>query len=168
MARYQFNARESTPDQISSRLPTGSWMDPKSLFSFRWRYVAKLCSYGKNIINVAALSYDDLPEDQTYWTHRNIPAICPRTSRSFTNEGNSVLLANHYLGTWEQYSRAGDAREAHSPRMKRTFDRLQEQKRLGSTGVQDNIRPWLQGFVDSVGEEEAKRLLEGAGVVGYE
>jgi len=170
MARYQFNARESTDEQVAKDLPQSAtaWLDPKQLFSFRWRHTAKLCSYGKNLINVAALSLDDIPEE-TFWTHRNLPKICPRTSTFFTNDGNSVLLANHYLGTWEQYSRAGDAREEHSPRMRRTFERLQEQNRIGlGSPVQDNIRLWLPGFVDSVGQEDAKMLLEGAGVVGYE
>ena len=167
--RYQFNAQESTSAEVAHDMPhtATSWMDPQQLYSFRWRYVAKLCSYGKNLINVAALSEEDIPF-KTEWVHRNLPDICPRTSTWFTNEGNSVFLANHYMGTWEQYTRQGDSREADNPRFQRTFDRLQDQNRRGKGAVQDHIRPWLKGFVASVGEEDAKRLLEGAGVVGFE
>jgi len=32
-------------------------------------------------------------------------------------------------------------------------------------GPDDQVRPWIRGFVDMVGEKEAKVLLEGAGIL---
>ena len=34
--------------------------------------------------------------------------------------------------------------------------------------IHDHICQWVQGFVDYTGQQEATRLLDGVGVVGYE
>ena len=65
------------------------------------------------------------------------------------------------MGTLESYTYRDDARknnvksEAHWK--KRAF------KQLG--GLDDEIRPWFDGFVGLVGKSEAEYLLEGAGVL---
>lgn len=38
-----------------------------------------------------------------------------------------------------------------------------EKGREAADGMDDDIRPWLKSFVESVGPEKAKKLLAGAG-----
>lgn len=76
----------------------------------------------------------------------------PRYSASF-------FRVNHYLDSFEAYSYRNDAR-AGKRQCKSCYD---EKGREAAKQMDDDIRPWLKGFVDSVGHEKAKLLLAGAG-----
>jgi len=71
----------------------------------------------------------------------------------------SYFRVNHYLDSFEAYSYRNDARSN-----KRQCRECYDQKgREATTSMDDDIRPWLKSFVESVGHEKAKKLLAGAG-----
>ena len=76
----------------------------------------------------------------------------PRNSVSF-------FRVNHYLDSFEAYLYRNDSR-AGKRQCKSCYD---EKGREAAKQMDDDIRPWLKGFVDSVGHEKAKLLLAGAG-----
>mmetsp|Transcript_2942 Transcript_2942/g.4531 ORF Transcript_2942/g.4531 Transcript_2942/m.4531 type:complete len:132 (+) Transcript_2942:67-462(+) len=70
----------------------------------------------------------------------------------------SFLRVNHYLDSFEAYSYRNDARP--EKKCRKCYD---DKAREASVQPDDDIRPWLKGFVDSVGREKAEILLAGAG-----
>jgi hypothetical protein len=72
----------------------------------------------------------------------------------FLNSG--PLAINHYVGSWEYFSYKNDSRG-----MRR--DSWEMKSRAGKVRNDDEIRPWIQGFVHHVGEHLAKYLLADAG-----
>jgi len=84
-----------------------------------------------------------------YWCRDKQP---PRYATSF-------FRVNHYLGSFEAYSYRNDAR-ADKRHCKKCYD---EKGTEAIKKMDDDIRPWLKAFVNSVGEEKARALLAGAG-----
>jgi hypothetical protein len=67
---------------------------------------------------------------------------------------------HHYLGSWEQYSYRDDARDGGDAHSYETWQR----KGSALVSTDDEIRPWIGGFVNMVGNATALSLLEGAGL----
>mmetsp|Transcript_9343 Transcript_9343/g.14125 ORF Transcript_9343/g.14125 Transcript_9343/m.14125 type:complete len:92 (+) Transcript_9343:270-545(+) len=75
---------------------------------------------------------------------RSIPP--PKISRI----DQTLLRVHHYLGSWEAYNSRKDIR--------RTREKFEEKGNV-DFGSDDDIRPWLNTFIDLVGEEKAQNLL---------
>lgn len=75
------------------------------------------------------------------------------------DEWSSGLRINHYLGSWEAYSYRDDSRRGGE----RSYEGWAFKAREGEE-TDDNIQPWVGGFVESHGPEKATELLEGAGL----
>mmetsp|Transcript_24200 Transcript_24200/g.51871 ORF Transcript_24200/g.51871 Transcript_24200/m.51871 type:complete len:87 (-) Transcript_24200:41-301(-) len=71
----------------------------------------------------------------------------------------SFFRVNHYLDSFEAYSYRNDAR-ADKRQCKECYD---EKGREATKQRDDDIRPWLRAFVDSVGAQKGRALLFGAG-----
>jgi hypothetical protein len=67
---------------------------------------------------------------------------------------------NHYLDSYEAYTYRNDARGKKCKGCKKCY---LEKGRGSDDASDDNIRPWLKGFVAEVGEEKAWILLAHAG-----
>jgi hypothetical protein len=65
-----------------------------------------------------------------------------------------------YLGSWEQYSFREDARKG----VIRTLETWKERSLKKGGGVDDEVRGWLAGFVELVGEAAAIDLLGDVGL----
>ena len=63
------------------------------------------------------------------------------------------------MGTWESYSFRDDSRRG-GERSRETWEFQAEDQ----DGTDDNIRPWLDGFVKAHGKEATKSLLQGVGL----
>ena len=164
------------------RLPSG--LDRTQFLTLRWLYHngrelmfgSDRDLNGKNIIDVSQIQNvsADIPK-QIKNVHRVLPKYCPPSSLSSSSKKNrgkkgrlhdrdSWLVINHYLGTFSQQTFRQDPRDVDIPgRSKRTD--YQRWKTMGQPAhVMDPfILSWLEGFVHSVGHDEAFRLLEHVG-----
>jgi hypothetical protein len=157
VARMGFGAVASTEEEMHRDVPPN--FDPFSYDSLRFRKHAPRQDFvrnglGKTIIDVSRFDYTKIRPVQSL--HRPLKQIC---SAPWKDEWSSGLRINHYIGSWESYSFRDDSR--------RGGERSWEAWKFKSSDADetdDNIRPWLDGFVNSQGEEEAHNLLKGAGL----
>jgi len=171
--RRQYSAQESLAEEVNAQMPSNfigsnfatlrwrKWGSGKDKFQIASRQV---CSYSRNagpvkvLIDLARLRYQDLfHEDIKGNPHKPMESICP--SNIYFNETDVGLIIHHYLGTLEQWMyRAADSRGAAFRMAK--YDVMKNPIGMRES---DTVRLWLKGFVESVGETEASRLLEGVG-----
>lgn len=128
-----------------------------------WQKWATTPKPGKSMINLRAIKAKDISNSPSI--HRPLlNKLC--AGKMWLPETLSVIVANHYPGTLEQMLfRQDDARgvEADNNATKYRVERFNDYKKLSKLRDKNTIRKWLPGFIATVGEEEAKRLLQYAG-----
>lgn len=154
LLRVLFGSVESSPTDRDRDVPAG--FDANRFETLRWRYHAlphNMSAHGnpKVILDVAAIPEEYFPKDVVYSIHRPVTAYCKRNKEvAFANFRKQPLGANHYLGSWERYSRRADKRRSRA-----VYDEKADQRR----GKDDGVRPWLKGFVRVMGAKVATKLL---------
>ena len=165
LPRLQFGGIESTAEEIDNEFPsslmTGTPLRAQGFDTFRWRHYGSdvVTSRngtlpGKTIIDLSRIQGEDVSLFSGD-PHRPIDRICD-PKNVWINEAESLFVANHILGSIEEYSFRYDAR------FKFRVMTYEDRKNVGGH-VSDEARLWLKGFVESLGVEEASRLLEGVG-----
>jgi len=184
--RKQFSAQESSKLEVEQGLSDSSSgkasldymaFDYMAFLTLRWRkwgtapegvfetILGKKCSTKKNKIpGKVVIDLSRLRDRDLYHTgirgnpHRPLESICANGIQ-FIKAKRAGLIIHHYLGSPEQYfSRSTDSRgEGY-----RMLHYKHINNKLGSL-ESDHLKPWLEGFVGLVGEDEASRLLKGVG-----
>mmetsp|Transcript_3619 Transcript_3619/g.5637 ORF Transcript_3619/g.5637 Transcript_3619/m.5637 type:complete len:520 (-) Transcript_3619:83-1642(-) len=166
LPRTLYTAVESTAAERIHSLP--EWIDALQFMTFRHRY--RLTPYedrgpskgfnglAKVIVDVSNLTDDDFVQQST--THAPFKPSCLRTSPNKLY-GSTPLGIHHYLGSWESYSREKDPRKDMKDSSKKKWERFAYGK---AGGADDEIRPWIHGFLNLVGTEKAQYLLRNAGL----
>jgi hypothetical protein len=95
-------------------------------------------------------------QNTSYSAHR---VIWECDENTFGGKGVQ-LYANHYVGSLEAYLQPNDLCN-HGDRRRGWLDKANVSGGVLFTG--DEIRPWLQGFVDFFGNERSQYLLENVG-----
>ncbi|CAB9529743.1 expressed unknown protein [Seminavis robusta] len=155
--RLHFGAVESTLQERAKDMPRG--FDAEQLDTFRWRKHCKRDDFVHNnlakvIIDVSRVNLSDTPRFRSL--HRPIPSIC---QAPWVKDKEAGLRINHYLGSWESFSFRDDSRRGgERSREAWEFQAGDQQE------TDDNIRPWLDGLVQTEGYDKAKELLHGAGL----
>ena len=76
---------------------------------------------------------------------------CPnRDEIDYGSYYKQPFAANHYLGSYERYSGRSDNRRSRE---------IYDKKAHVNAGTDEDMLPWLQGFIDDVGRDVAMRLL---------
>eukprot|EP00934_Nitzschia_sp_Nitz4_P001991 Nitzschia sp. Nitz4//scaffold18_size181773//28064//29113//NITZ4_001899-RA/size181773-processed-gene-0.188-mRNA-1//1//CDS//3329539963//1991//frame0 len=108
---------------------------------------------GKGLLDVSRI--DKIPSKVE--VHAAIKDICPKANLGYWQ---SILTLNHYLGSWETFTFRNDSRSGgERSLMTWTFKSTE-----GMEYTDDTICAWIQGFIQSVGIEKARELLQGAGL----
>ena len=157
MGRIQFAPIESTSEQIQNKTP--EFLNASDFSTLRWRYHdyengplnGKLT---KCMVNLTLAKYTDFVLEEVT-SHRPIKRLCKEELLRMTIE-ESPFVIYHYVGTYEQFSYRNDFR------LKRSKDNFVKLKELNKY-VDDTIRPWLNDFVHTHGNEMSTYLLDGAG-----
>ena len=158
--RLMFGATESPDFERTKNVPDG-WKDfVPQLDTLRFRTHAQRNNFVKNalgkvMMDVSRIDVANAPYFMSL--HRPIKAIC---SAPWHNDWESGLRINHYLGSWDSYSFRDDARRGGE----RSREQWEYKAAINSDETDDNIRPWLRGFVETEGQETAQSLLQGAGL----
>jgi hypothetical protein len=183
--RLQFGAVESTREELDRHVPPELLPSSSSSLSLsstdnsyqrttttddaallhhldtmRWRKHAPRNDFVKNalgkvLMDVSRVDVTKTPQFMSL--HRPIKSIC---AAPWHNEWDSGLRINHYLGSWESYSFRDDARRG----FERSRDQWEYKSSTNADRDDDNIRPWLSGFVQTHGIVKAKEMLEAAGL----
>jgi len=175
--RRQFSLEETRPKKLQSMVPEG--YDAKDFQTMRWRrygaprdrkvYETKFntkCQVNGRFLNIpnkvmvdlSRLSLAYLKDGKHNWvgSAHQVLRICPRTMQK-----NTEFTLNHYYATREQWmARPNDNRE---PGIR--LARHEAYSEFHGSKESDVVRHWLKDFVDTMGEDEAARLLEGVGKI---
>lgn len=160
--RRLYSAVESSKEKINQGVPQS--FNPLDFDTLRYRFRAEKAAmrtgYCKSMVNVAAVPDELLKYDEIAGTtHRPFKSLCPSQYVEYV----FPIGIHHYLGSLEAFLFRDDARKNHvktdTAWKKRAF------RKIG--GPDDEVRPWLEGFVEYVGKEQAKALLHGAGVLNH-
>lgn len=185
MARAQFSPRlpeqpyKDRAAQTQEELfPTSGSMDKKSLSSSaffqtltwdRHGQVQSRSTYhcsslhdhhmpGKSLLDLKRIRLQDLEHPDIVGNpHHPINTLCHDIYQPI---GQSIIKIHHYVGNEEQWYYRSDARG----RARRQLRYQYYIDMYGST-VNTDVRPWITGFVQAMGKDEARRLLAGVGVL---
>jgi hypothetical protein len=157
--RVLYSAVESETSLRQANVP--DWINATHYDTLRFRYRITprpgRNGLGKAIIDVSRLTDSDIEEGGL--VHRPLTAVCP-SETVWMDYGKIPFGIHHYLGSWESYSFRDDARKGTL----RGSETWEVRANVTAGGPDDEIRPWIQGFVNSMGVRKAKRLLRNAGI----
>lgn len=152
--RNQFGAKESSTREIRRGVPR--FIDPKQFNTLRYRHSAR---HGEHPLNRAPKSIVDVsqvPDNyRRYEVHRPVASLC---SSPWVTEHE--LTIHHYVGSWEAYWYRDDARKGSSQRSREDWE---SKASVAEVRNNDDLRPWVKGFVNYVGESLAQDLLQDIG-----
>lgn len=159
MPRLLYGSREEADNPTWKSMAPGGFEDGDFVtLRFRWHSLPdnRVNKYQKTIIDVSRIPKKGL-KGEAENIHTPVKHFCrekqpPRYATSF-------FRVNHYLDSFEAYSYRNDAR-ADKRQCRECYDKKGEE---ATKEIDDDIRPWLKAFVDSVGTEKARMLLAGAG-----
>jgi len=158
ICHYEKEGAEKAKDRAFDS-GTGAARRDEDLLTQRWLYSDGLMGWRtpKSMVRVSEYSLEYLTGMDLVHTgsaHRVTPGRTCGTKPYFQ--------IYHYHGTVQQRQ----VKDAYDPRGPFRH-RIGGSRLLGWDDCKmlpgDDLRPWLRGFVDFVGEDEARRLLEGAG-----
>jgi hypothetical protein len=151
--RIAFGAAESTLAQVSAQVPPT--FDPLHFVTLRFRKHALkrgTVSPGKSLVDVSRYDPAARPIRNC---HRVLRDECQSGTHPLFEE--SLFRIHHYTGSKEQFTtRAGRSKGLFEYRSNFTV-----------SGESDEVRGWLQAFVDKVGQQKAFELTEGLRAVAY-
>lgn len=149
----QISAKESRLSQVSRNIPPQ--FDGRKFMTMRHRkYGQKSGRFTKAMIDVSKVPWELLVDEQVVTIHTPIRDVCPPNGVSGSGYDYiaSVFRLHHYAGTFRAFQeRQNDGRR----------DRLHtfHLRDVDPIGENDDVRPWLQKFVDKVGISKAIELL---------
>ena len=170
--RLRFGAvvddEQDITSQSQSQIPPG--FNATQFLTLQWRHHAGVDQYKANkiskvIIDVSQVPWSELVPVESI--HRPIKSLCSQRKLHIRSP-DSVLVINHYLGSWEQYEYRQDARISGATinegnlgdgRSRQQYDK----QKMVNAATNDEIQPWLQGFVTAMGQQQAEALLKGVG-----
>jgi hypothetical protein len=164
--RTTFGAAESDHDKLDRFVPDILDVDgaAQRLDTIRFRKHASRNDFVKNalgkvIMDVSRIDVRSSPKFMSL--HRPIKDIC---ATPWHNDWEVGLRINHYLGSWESYTIRDDCRKGGE----RSWEQWEYKATTNGDYEDDIIQPWLGGFVEAEGKDEASRLLAKAGLpAGY-
>ncbi len=157
MPRLFFSAVESSDNIISKAGVAQNDINLLQFSTLRYFHHAQrgefeFNHYGKVIVDLQRIKWNEISSDM-YSVHRpNHKSCFPPTKPYF----DGLLRVHHYLGSWEQYSSRSDVRRSRG-----RFDKFA----YVDKGTDYQLQKWLQHFIDKVGIEKARKLLENAGKI---
>eukprot|EP00548_Thalassiothrix_antarctica_P017070 CAMPEP_0194198282 /NCGR_PEP_ID=MMETSP0154-20130528/77680_1 /TAXON_ID=1049557 /ORGANISM="Thalassiothrix antarctica, Strain L6-D1" /LENGTH=522 /DNA_ID=CAMNT_0038923055 /DNA_START=93 /DNA_END=1661 /DNA_ORIENTATION=+ len=116
----------------------------------------------KVIIDLSRLRVQDLYHPMIEGNpHKPLESICS-TYYDMYNIEETGFMIHHFLGTKEQWSYRRNDQRGMGYRMAR-YQTINEHVGIHKATNNELLQPWLKGFIQSVGETEAIRLLNNVG-----
>lgn len=158
MPRLLYGSKES--GDFTPMAPNG--FRDEDFVTLRYRWHARkgdfdVNKFQKTMIDVSRVPMDHLEGKQAYNIHRPLEYFCRADVPRFAT---SLFRVNHYLDSYEAYTYRNDAR---GNKRKGCMECYLKKGNGTDFAADDDIRPWLRGFVEEVGREKAEILLAGVG-----
>lgn len=156
--RYEFSSYESEKELVQKDVPP--FVDPYRFSTLRFRHPGKKGITGKSMLDVSKFEIES--DGVNTYKRYNVHGLLENQGCN-GKWGNryDLLYVGHYLGSYEGFVRNADNRFENMTEKWDTRQELHVGKLLVGKG--DDMRPWMEAFVDYVGEEQSKLLLEGVG-----
>jgi Glycosyl transferase family 2 len=152
--RVLFGSVESPLEEQFKEAPAG--YNATTFESMRWKFHAlphNMSYHGnpKVLLDVSVIPDKYFRGDVVFSIHRPVRQFCAKNNDLvYTNFRRQPIAVNHYLGSWERYSGRSDKRRSRD---------VYNAKASVNHGFDGEIRPWLRGFVSTMGNETATHLL---------
>jgi Glycosyl transferase family 2 len=133
------------------------YFNSSMLETIRWQYHTDYDDKGRNgqrkvMVDVSVVNRSNDMFNKPFSIHRPSGKLCPRIDQlDFRQLQRYPITVNHYIGSWERYFAKSDARRS---------ERAYNAKAHVAAGHDNWMSPWLAGFVNHVGSERAKVLLQ--------
>ena len=154
--RALFGANESTAAERSKKVPPFLNATNFDTLRFRHRMTPPGDRNGltKSLIDVSQV----LPQHLRHGgkAHSALNSIC--NPNRFNRYDDMPIHIHHIVGSYEAFMFKDDPHRGPEYWNAAAYTEK-------DWGQEDELRPWIQGFVDLVGEEQAKYLLQDAGVL---
>lgn len=149
---------DSAQGLMEHDVPDG--MNASHLMTLRFRKVGlRRGNFSKVLLDVSWGTMDQYTKDEVQNIHNPQKRICGLNGHSGSNADYlaSVFRINHYSsGSLETHVERANDRRSNNQNL--TFSRFQS-RNVDPVNEDDDVRPWIQWFVDKVGRDEAIRLL---------
>eukprot|EP00588_Corethron_pennatum_P000311 CAMPEP_0194282560 /NCGR_PEP_ID=MMETSP0169-20130528/23396_1 /TAXON_ID=218684 /ORGANISM="Corethron pennatum, Strain L29A3" /LENGTH=486 /DNA_ID=CAMNT_0039027921 /DNA_START=14 /DNA_END=1474 /DNA_ORIENTATION=- len=169
LPRLYFSGLRSDPDIISANVPKE--FDPKNLFTMKYLIHANRGwfehnGHGKTLMDISQFKIGTFPlfGIAVKNVHNLMMQDRARTMYETLYSDEDILPFNdalfrvhHYSGSWESFSFKSDGR--------RTKEDYKKKNDILDPLLSDDMRPWLQAFVNKVGIRVAQELLRDTGKV---
>jgi hypothetical protein len=153
MMRQQYSSFESQKEVIEKGVPP--FFDPYRFQTMRFRYHRKNAMIGKSIVDASRVSVNA----RTVMSPHRVIKECG-SAWGFEDD---LMHVNHYLGSWDYFQRPNDNRGGTQKRYRSFLEKNEQVNASIRSTRADEIRPWLQGFVESFGKANSLSLLQGVG-----
>ena len=154
MMRLFMGIKESPYKMLQNRVPDG--FNGTNFLTLRYRWPQNVPEKpGKCFVDLSRVDPASIHARNTN-PHRTLKTYC---RPGFPVKVDSPFLVYHYAGSFEQFSYRLDGRNSRTREVynKRYYD--------NNSVADDTATFWLREFVNHVGTETARILLEGVGVV---
>jgi hypothetical protein len=163
VSRVEITSFESKREEVLKDVP--SFLDGYQFVTTRFRHVGGGID-GKSLIDVSKYN---ITASSKMHVH-NVIGECSGAPKGDRARGD-IMYFNHYIGSFELFDRPNDKRSSKFGKNYRPTEFFNKNKKWntsyaksGNFGKGDEIRPWLQAFVDYVGREKSYILLEDVGL----
>jgi hypothetical protein len=157
--RTQYGAKKSSKTEEASKRHVPEFLDALRFETLRWRHHEPHThpQDGKSLLDVSKIDVAVLQSEDSFTRPHELLPTCP----NIFYHPSAFLRINHYIGSWSYYSfRQNDERQG----ARKNRRKWEEESAVHGGKSGDEIRPWIQGFVNLMGQEKAKSLLEGVGL----
>jgi hypothetical protein len=156
MPRLLFGSVET---EESTTYPEGvtEYFNASMLETIRWQYHTDYDDKERNaqpkvIIDVSVVKRTNDMFNKPFSIHRPSKYLCRRIAQlDFKQLQRYPITVNHYTGSWDRYFSKNDTRRS---------ERAYNTKAHVAAGRDTYMAPWLMGFVNHVGLDLAKELLD--------
>jgi hypothetical protein len=158
MVRLYFSAIENDPETMERGANVSQYgIDYTRFSTIRYfhhdeRTAFGMNRFGKVLVNLKKTPWKEIDRDMHSIHQPNSPS-CSEPLKPYIN---GIVRVHHYLGSWEQYISREDVR--------RTKEKYEEGN-SANDGEDYQIQDWLHRFVQVVGVDKSKKLLQYAGII---
>jgi len=154
--RTLFSAIESPPETVEDAGAATYGLDANNFSTLKYFKHGEKGSWIDNKFGKVIIDLSRIDEKEIVFEMPNIHAPLKSCYYPFRLYETGLLRVHHYLGSWEQYSARSDVR-----RSRNKFDAAA----FVNFGTDYQLQGWLRRFVEIVGEQNSKEILQHSGVI---